>query len=836
MTPSHIQSPNECFHCGLPIPSGIDLTVAIDGRARSMCCRGCQAVAQAIVDGGHTDYYRLRTRSALNPEQSVPEFLDRLTAFDNPKVQQSFVSHAAGTCEASLILEGINCAACVWLNERHLRSLPGVIDAQINYSTHRARITWDPDRIQLSRILAAVRDIGYAAHPYDPQRGERLIEQERRAQIRRIGLAGLLGMQVMMIAVALYFGDWSGIENRFRALFAWVSLLLTIPVLIYSGQPFFAGAWRDLRHFRAGMDVPVVLGLTIAFAGSVAATWRGIGHVYYDSVVMFVFLLLVARYFELIARKRSTVLTDAIVRAVPAVATRLVVGSSGVTEETVVVSDLTRGDRILVRPGEPIPADGTVTAGHSSVDESMLTGESRPLTKTVGDPIIAGAINVEGPLEARVVHTGSDTVMSQILRLVERAHADRPRIAQLADRAAGWFVTAVLILAVVVAVYWWHTDATHWLPVTVSVLVVTCPCALSLATPVALTAASALLTRHGLVVTRSRATETLARVDHFVFDKTGTLTEGKLSLVDVRPFADVNSQRCLRIAAALERYSEHPIARSIRAQVNADAVPEATGVINIPGKGLTGSVAGKRYIVGTAQFTAELTGRSAPVSDVAEPADRGASVVFLADHRRTLAAFVFTDRLRAGAANALDALRAMGIKVSLYSGDRADAVIETAQTLGIDDYAAGLSPSDKVERVRRIQQSGGIVAMVGDGLNDAPVLSAAQVSIAMGNGTEVTKASADLLLLNGDLSRLAAGVRIARRTLTVVRQNIGWAVGYNLLALPAAVVGVVPPWLAALGMSLSSLIVVANALRIMREDDAPSPDPGHAMLTNAANA
>jgi len=853
-----------CFHCGLPVPAGTDFTVNIDGVRQPMCCRGCEAVARAIVDGGLGNYYKFRTAQAPTAREIVPEFLRQTAIYDHPEVQKSFVRvEGEHVREAALILEGITCAACVWLNERHLARLPGVLAVHINYATQRARVQWDERRIHLSDILQAVSRIGYLAHPFDPGRHQQRLEHERKQLLRRLGVAGVMTMQVMILAEALYVGDWVETEAHYRVFFHWVSLLLTLPVLLYSAQPFFASAWRDLTHAQAGMDVPVSFGILTAFVASVWVTITGEGAVYYDSVTMFVFFLLTGRYFEAAARKRATEASEALVLATPASATRIIEVANpspsspsvpaGVRQhaahpfdgadvhwtsattpshlpegegsepresiymtETVAAAELRPGDRVRIRPGEHIPADGIVLEGQSSVNESLLTGESLPVVKAPGQRLIGGTINIEGPLVARVEKTGPDTVLSSILRLLDRASAEKPRMAQLADRVAGGFVVAVLLLAGLVALYWWQQDSPLWLTATIAVLVITCPCALSLATPAAITAATGQLTRLGLLVTRGHALETLAHATHFIFDKTGTLTRGRLRLLETRALSQLTGAECLRRAGALEHHSEHPIARAL-IEAAGPAVGTATEAINTPGAGLRGVIDGRILFLGTPAYVEEQTGRAANPGMLQELRRRGDTVVLLAGREALHAAFVLTDELRPGARELIDELKRQGKSVMLLTGDHEMAARRVADSLGIDDLAWDLRPSDKLERVTAMQQQGAVVAMVGDGVNDAPVLAAAQVSIAMGGGTAVAAASADMILLSQKLPHLADGLSVARRTLAIIRQNLVWAVVYNLLAIPAAAAGYVTPWMAALGMSASSLLVVANALRLTRQ-------------------
>ncbi len=792
---------SHCYHCGLPVPNNLNLFVTINGKSQAMCCPGCQAVAQAIVDAHLQDFYQYRT----TPTKQVPDFLQQTAVYDNPAIAKRFVCYEDEHIrEAALILEGITCAACIWLNERHLQSLPGVIDVQINYSTHRARVRWDESRIHLSEILQAVNQIGYIAHPYDPARQQDILDRERKQQLRRIGVASVLGVQVMMFSIAVYAGAWYGMAAEFQTLFFWVNLILTLPILLYCAQPFFKSAWRDISHGQVGMDVPVALALMLAFLGSIISN-----EVYFDSIAMFVFFLLTGRYFELRARQRSAQAAESLVHLVPTMATRL---GKDAQEELVLVADLEIGDRLLIRPGENIPADGVILEGQSSVDESLLTGESHPITKTSGQTIIAGTVNIDNPLQMQVDKIGVETVLSQILRLLERAQTEKPAITQLADKVASWFVLGVLLLAVGVALYWWHINPEVWLTITLAVLVVTCPCALSLATPTAITAATSTLTQTGLLTTRGHALESLARATHFVFDKTGTLTKGHLRLLATHTFCNFSQTECLQYAVALERHSEHPIALALL-----KASPQgktATDVTNSPGAGMQGDIAGTRYFVGTPAFIKEMTGLT--LAHLHSLQQAGNTLVLLANNQSIFAAFVLGDEIRHGARDLIQALQQQGKSVSLLSGDHTIAVQRIAKAVGIEKFSAARSPAEKLQAVKALQAQGEIVAMIGDGVNDAPVLAQAQVSIAMGSGTQIARASADMILLTEQLSHLMVGINIAHQTLKIIRQNVIWAIAYNVLALPAAAIGWISPWMAAIGMSFSSLLVVANALRLVK--------------------
>ncbi len=799
-----------CFHCGLPVPEGAHYPIQFEGQTKEACCRGCQAVAQTIIDSGQGAYYLHRTALPATPQQAEAE-LAQLGLYDLPEIQESFVrTETENIREAALILENIVCAACIWLNERHISALPGVLSVEINYATRRARVRWDNSRIQLSAILKAVSDIGYIAHPFDPGRSDDIHRRERNTAIKRLAIAGLGMMQVMMYALPTYTA--TDMTDDIRLLMSWASLILTIPVVVYSAWPFFLGAWRDLRRRMLGMDVPVALGVGTAFVASVYSTFSGHGEVYYDSVTMFVFLLLTGRFLEMNARRRAGAAVEELVKLIPAATTRLPHWPSR-DEEQVPVARLTVGDHVLVRPGETLPADGVVVEGDSAVSEAMLTGESLPVSKSRDAKVVGGSLNQASPLVVRVDRLGADTRLASIVRLLDRAQSEKPRIGQLADRAAAWFVGVLLVITVLVGLAWYAIDPSKVLWIVVSILVVTCPCALGLATPAALTTATGRLTRLGLLTTRGHALETLARATDLVFDKTGTLTHGRLSVRRVVPLGGHSDAEVRALAAALEAGSEHPIARALRD--GSDTSIRASDVRNTPGRGVEGSIDGRSYRLGSPHFAARSeTPPQAPASGSGEHPEGHESWVALAADNELIAWFALADTPRADAPAALAALQRQGLRVHLVSGDAEAAVRATALQLGIDEWHAGALPEDKLAYVKTLQQQGRIVAMVGDGINDAPVLAGAQVSIAMGEGADVAQAAADMVMLGSRLATLSEGVALARKTQQIIRQNLGWALGYNLIAIPAAALGHVTPWIAGIGMSASSLLVVLNALRL----------------------
>lgn len=799
-------SPAACYHCGLPVPGHTDFHATVLGQRRRMCCHGCQAVAESIVENGLEDYYQHRSELPNTADELVPEELRQLQLYDHPEVQKSFVHDEAGDLlEAALILEGITCAACVWLNERHLQQLEGVVSASVNYSSNRARVRWDNNKIRLSQILAEIRKLGYHAHPFSAQQQEVVREQHRRQDFRRLAIAGLSAGQVMMVAVAFYAGPEQGLEPATAQLLRWFSLVMTVPALIYSAWPFYQAAWRSIVNRRVGMDVPISLGLITGFIGSVWVTLQGEGIVYYDTLTMLIFFLLATRYLERQAREKSVEAAENLHRLIPAMATRL---DAQQQPQMVALHELNVGDILLVKPGEAISGDGVVTQGNSQVDEALLTGESHPVAKLPGAYVYAGSVNYESPLQIKITGLGEQTVIAGIARLLDRAQAEKPRLARVADRVAMYFTTILLIAVVVTGAVWWWIAPERCFEIILAVLVVSCPCALSLAAPAAFAAAGSHLVQRGVLLTRGHALESLAKVTHVVFDKTGTLTVGRPRITSTIPFHGYAADHVLRIAASLEQASEHPLARSFIDMVPLGERLPVLSASNQPGKGIGGEIDGQQYFIGNAALN---PGVGYPTMTAMEP---GASVVWLSNTHEVIAAFVLADIMRPGVGELIANLRARRIAVSILSGDTASSVQHFAEVAGITDWQAGLTPEGKLAALREMQQRGEVVAMIGDGINDAPVLAGAQVSFAMGNGTQMARASGDIVLLGENLQEIDHALTTGRFTVSVVRQNFAWALIYNALALPFAAAGLIAPWMAAIGMSVSSLIVLLNALRL----------------------
>ena len=796
-------TPTPCYHCGLPVPAGSQFRADVLGQTREMCCPGCQAVAEAIVAGGLEHYYSHRSESAANPQALPAALPDELALYDRSDVQQSFVQHEGELSETQLLIEGISCAACGWLIEKHLRGVAGVAEAHLNLSNYRLQVRWQDSRIPLSQLLAELRRIGYAAHPWRADEAAERMAAENRRRMRELGVAGLLWMQVMMATMATWPEFNIDLSPELDKILRWTSLFLTTPIVFYCCGQFFRGALRDLRTRHLTMDVSVSLAIGGAYVAGIWSTITGQGELYFDAVGMFALFLLAGRYLERRARERTAAATAQLVKLLPASCLRL---DADGQSQRILLRELQVGEQVLVQPGSLIPADGRILAGQSSVDESLLTGEYLPQARGIGDGVTAGTLNVEGPLTVEVQALGDATRLSAIVRLLERAQSEKPRLAEIADRVSQWFLLFILVAAAVVGYAWWEIDSSRAFWVVLALLVATCPCALALATPTALTTATGSLHKLGMLLTRGHVLEGLNQVDTLVLDKTGTLTEGRLTLKAIHPLRDLDEGDCLALAAALENRSEHPIARAF-----SQAPRAAQSVDSHPGQGLQGSVDGRLLRIGEASFVCALSGQTAPPI-----ASEHGQWLLLGDEQGALAWFVLDDRLREDAPDLIAAARARGWNIHLLSGDSSPMVGEVARQLGIEDARGGLTPDAKLAVLKQLHSEGRRVLMLGDGVNDVPVLAAADISVAMGSASDLAKTSADAVLLSNRLSSLVDGLKLAKRTRRIIIENLAWATLYNGLVLPFAALGLITPIWAAVGMSLSSLLVVLNALRLSR--------------------
>lgn len=811
MTESH----QDCFHCGLPVPAGSHWQVTIDHAQQDMCCPGCQAVAQTIVDNNLTSYYRDRLSFSDKPASLIP---DALRLYDTQEQIAQFETDIEGKLQGTFSIEGIRCGACVWLIEKHLTQLAGVQAINLNLSTEKLHVVWDGEQCKPSDIVKSVRELGYAAYPFDPLRHGELLRKNAKTLFRQLFIAGLSMMQVMMYAVPVYLADADTMDKDMEGLMRWASLLLTLPAVLYSAQPFFKGAWSNIKLRALGMDVPVALGIAAAFIGSVFSTVTGQGDVYFDSVTMFIFLLLCSRYLELIARRRAASTLENMQHTLPSSAWLLQDYPESREPHCVPAAQLRVGYVILIKPGEAIPADGVIVEGYTSVDLSLLTGESQPQKKMLGESLPGGAVNVSQAILLRVEKLAKESTLHALIRLIEQAGSGKPKIAQWADRVAAWFVSALLLFACAVLIFWGWVDPVRAWPIAIAVLVVSCPCALSLATPSALAAATDALLRQGVLIMQPHVLETLHRATHIVFDKTGTLTEGQPKLEDIRLMGDKNRAEVLQLAAALEEGSAHPVAsmliQAAKQSQEAPSLLKLEAVESYAGQGLACKVDGVVHRIGSAKFVAEIAGDLLPSVEVTDQLSADHACVYLGNASGWLARFTFNDTLRSDAQAVIHYFQSHHKTVILLSGDAESVVKKTARQLGIAIARGGVLPAEKLAYVKNLQAQGGIVTMVGDGINDAAVLHAADVSFAMGSGAALAQSHADAVLMTVRLSALRDAAETAAQTMRVIRQNLSWATLYNLVAIPAAAWGLLSPWMAGVGMSISSALVVGNALRL----------------------
>ena len=788
-----------CFHCGEPIPKDLDLRVDCGGRQQPVCCSGCHAVAQLIAGVGLDNYYRFRQQVAQRVGDGLDASMQAWKAVDQRQKLWGIV-RPDGDRDLLLQTEGIRCAACAWLIRTHLEGKPGVRAVQVDANTGFTQITWGPDETVLSAIAAALFELGYTPHLPIASAEEEGRRRERRDSMKRLGVAGLGMMQVMMYAVGLYAGHAYGISAAERGFLAWVSLLVTLPVLFYAGRVFFTGAYHGLRAGRPGMDVPVALAIGIAFGASCFNFFSGDGEVWFDSVVMFIFFLTFGRHVELVLRHRNLQAGTALARLMPEWAERITPAG----RETIPASDLQTDDHVQVAPGASFPADGVITRGATEVDEALLTGESQPLPRGPGDAVIAGTVNLGQTVEARITAAGNESTVSALGRMLLAAQTRRSSERGLPAWLVPSFITGVLLVAAGTWLFWHFHQPAQALPATLAVLVASCPCALSLALPAVYSAASQGLLVKGILLTRGDALHELVRVDTVVFDKTGTLTRGypqiaRVALNPQRP--DIDEQRALTIAAGLEAHSLHPLARAFR------EVGSAAPVANVGScpDGLQGELEGVTWRIGTASF--------AGPADPPNQQQNGLMEIWLADEQGWCARFELVDALRSDARPTIDQLAAAGLNLHIISGDSAAVVGEVSTRLGIRSFHSRQTPAMKLAFIHALQQQGHGVLMVGDGVNDGPVLAAADVSMTVKGASELANSTADLILTGESLALLLDARLLAHKAARLFRQNMTWALLYNISVLPLAVSGLLEPWMAALGMSLSSLLVVANATR-----------------------
>lgn len=833
-----------CDHCHLPLPLGEDITSTINDKEMHFCCYGCKTVCETIYGAGMDGFYR-RTLEG-ETLQPPPEINSQLEVYDLDDVQREFVENLGDIRAIHLLVEGIHCAACVWLIERRLENEPGILQANVNLSAKKLHLKWDNRETKLSRVLQILGQIGYAAVPYDPEAAEGQIKKQNRAMLFRLAFAGFAAMNLMWISIALYTG---ADEGKFKDMFYWISLGLATPTLLYSGYPFYRGAFTGLMNRHLTMDLPIAIGAIITYLYSCYVVISGseIGHVYFDTVVNFIFVILTGRYLEAMSKRLAVQSTQRLLDLQPRISTLIT------DDETKIVPirALQKDDLVLVKAGEKIPVDGVITKGESVVDESMLTGEFVPVAKFIGDKVSAGTTNKDGVLTVLVSQTLKNTALGKIIHLVDEAQSTKAPIQCTADRIIPWFVSITLLLATLTFMYWVGDGIELALMAATSVLIITCPCAFGLATPMAIAVATGVGARMGVLVKHGAVLEILSSIHHFVFDKTGTLTQGKMlvstlfslslegketenNIKEIVPgeefLEQINARekRILSLAWYLESHSEHMIAKAIVNFGQCYGINEGAELENIKvvsGAGIQAIYQGQVIAVGSLSWISQL----ADVSDAklsiskewAELEKRvqeyhlsGSTVVYAWLENESVCAFVIEDKLRKNAADIVRQMHEKNFQLTLLSGDKQEVADYMAEKLGIEEVIAEVMPDEKDKVIQQKQQQGDLIAMVGDGINDAPALVRADVGIAMGSGTDVSIDSADIILVNGELEKIPLAAELSRATLTTIKQNITISILYNIIMVPLAMAAMITPLVAAISMPLSSLLVIGNAARL----------------------
>ena len=801
-----------CYHCSSLILPGDLIEAEFGGITRAFCCPGCMAIAQTIHGEGLEVFYARRVQSSDKPAEYLAhhEIPEKLKPYDDPSLLGRFTRpHGeAGDLETTLRLEKIRCAACVWLCEQHLRKIKGVKEVQINYVTQKVIVRFSPDKTSLARLLFEIERIGYEAWPFEPSLSADRAKKERRQLLTRLGVAMLGMMQVMMYAWPTYVG--ADITPEFDVLLGWTSWALTVPVMVYSAGPIFQAGWRSVESFKQthllGMDVPIALALALAFIAGTINLIKGSGQSYFDSITMFVAFILAARYVELLARQDAQGGAEALAKQLPAACERLIDYPNSQDIQMVPVVNCNPGEVLRVSPGEVVPADGILIENPSALDESLLTGESKPVEKQLGDRVYAGTHNILNPLLMRIEAVGQSTRIAGIASMLDQALLAKPVMVSLAEKWAAYFVAFLLLSAFISSAIWLYFDPSRAWTVLVSVLVASCPCALSLAVPTAMAAAQGAVTKLGLLIVRGHVMEGLVKATDLVIDKTGTLTMGEPVLQDITYLrSDYCRKDALALAAALEFGQRHPLALSLlrAAEIEGLTLPSLPDPVNNQlGKGLSSGA----YRLGSAAWLGvEQGGRVGQFGQV-----------HLQDAKGLVASFIFLDTPRPGLEKFLKAVKSRNIAVHLVSGDDPATVAWWANHVGIGSFQGGCTPEDKYAYIERLQNQGRFVWAIGDGVNDAPLLARADISIAVGAGAPLAAAGADAILTTVSLESLGKTLRLADKTQVIIKENLLWALIYNLLAIPAAMMGLVNPWVAGIGMSLSSLAVTLNAWRLRK--------------------
>lgn len=788
----------KCDHCHLEFS---DEVMIHDGEYR-FCCKGCQGIFHLLKDEGLESFYAKMGETTLAPPT---EQFENSSNFDTPAFTEQFVTETKeGLCQVSLVIEGIHCAACVWLNEKALHKMEGVIEASINFTTNKARITWDPNILKLSAIIDMIRAIGYNAFPYDASLQEVRANKERKDYYLRMAVATFATMNMMWVAIAQYAGYFSGITQEIKTILNIAEWALATPVLFYSGWVFYRGAYYGLKNKTINMDLLVVTGSSLAYLYSIYITVLEKGEAYFDSVSMIITFVLFGKFLEVLSRKNAADTLDVIGKHIPREVS--IVDEEGVRE--VKIADVKEGDIIRIRTGERSAIDGIVISGEGSFDESNLTGESEPIFKQKGDTIISGTTSIDALIDYRATKDYAHSTLSHLVNLLENAMSQKPAIEQMANRLSQHFSSTILFAAI--ATFWtwyfWPHSFDRSLMVGISVIIIACPCALALATPVATLVGLALGAKRGILFKSSAQIETMAKATMVVLDKTGTITQGKPEVVHIKECGNFKPSVLLALVSA----SKHPISRGVAEYIRESEELYISTVLEeaneIPARGIVGRVDGMMVAGGNALLMKDLGIEVDNQSDY--------SIFYFAQGGKLSATYELRDLPKPGAAESISKLKEAGLRVVMLTGDRHASAVRVAEEVGIDEVYAHLRPEDKAAFITQAHNEGNVVVMAGDGVNDLLALAQADIGIAMGSGSDIAIEVSDVVLMNDSLGSLAESFAISRRTYRLIKQNLGISLVYNSITIPLAMMGYVIPLIAAISMSFSSLLVVGNSMRV----------------------
>jgi len=792
-----------CTHCNLIFDESVMIKEKKHNKELFFCCKGCQGVYHLLDNEGLGTFYDKLGDTTLQPaSQNISSDLEKfdLEGFKNKYIK----TNEDGLHEIHLIIEGIHCSACVWLNEKVLHKTDGVIEASINYTNNKAKVVWDPEEVKLSKIIETIRAIGYNAYPYDPSLQEERANKSKKEYYSRILVAVFGTMNIMWLAIAKYAGYFTGMEQNFKDILNVAEFILATPVLFYSGWIFFRGAYFGFKNKIVNMDTLVASGALSAYIYSIYAMITQRGEVYFDSVVMIITFVLVGKYLEVLSKKHAVDTLDSIMGSTPTEVTTLKEG----IKSLVSIENIQIGDLIELKPGEKVVIDGVVSSGQGSFDESSLTGENEPIYKQKDAVILSGSICLDSVVHYKASKDISGSLLTSIVSLLEESITKKPHIEQLANKISGYFSNIILLIALLTLAGWYFFNGSFEMAliVSISVIVIACPCALGLATPMATLVGISIAAKRGILFKEATFLETMAKSKVLALDKTGTLTEGKPSVVQAKLFEGFDPSLLL----ALVDTSNHPISKGLVSHLNdtEDALKQITldNIKSIEAKGIEATYGDKKLLGGNAALLQE---RGIDVDAASEN-----SLFYFALDTTLLARFELTDTIRDGAKEAIENIRSLGIKVLMLTGDHEQSAQKVAKEVGIEEVHAKLLPQEKSALIQSFQENGEVVVMVGDGINDAIALAQSNIAIAMGQGADVAINVSDVVLLDEKPGSIFEAYKISRRTFTAVKENLGFSLLYNVIAVPLAVAGFVNPLVAALSMSLSSLVVVGNSMRI----------------------